>query len=46
MGGGGPKQESMAVRDLEQSQLSTAANNVEVAGNWDNSNCLGEVKTE
>jgi hypothetical protein len=33
MGGGGHKHESKAVRDLEQSQLSTAANNVEIAGN-------------
>jgi hypothetical protein len=33
MGGGRPKHESMAVRDVEQSQLSTAANNVEIPGN-------------
>jgi hypothetical protein len=33
MGGGRLKHESMAVRDLEQSQLSTAANNVEIPGN-------------
>jgi hypothetical protein len=33
MGGGRPKHESMAIRDVEQSQLSTAANNVEIAGN-------------
>jgi hypothetical protein len=33
MGGGRPRHESMAVRDLEQSQLSTASNNVEIAGN-------------
>jgi hypothetical protein len=33
MGGGRPRHESMLVRDLEQSQLSTAANNVEIAGN-------------
>jgi hypothetical protein len=35
MRGGRSKHESMAVRDLilEQSQFSTAANNVEIAGN-------------
>jgi hypothetical protein len=33
MGGGAPRHESMAIRNLEQSQLSTAANNVEIAGN-------------
>jgi hypothetical protein len=33
MGGGRPRHESIAVRDLEQSQLSTAANNLEIAGN-------------
>jgi hypothetical protein len=33
MGGGRPKHGSMAVRDLEQSQLSTAANNEEIASN-------------
>jgi hypothetical protein len=33
MGGGGPKHESMAVRDLEQYKLSTAANNVHITGN-------------
>jgi hypothetical protein len=30
MGGGMPKHESMAVRDVEQNQLSTAANNIEI----------------
>jgi hypothetical protein len=33
MGEGKPGHESMAVRNLEQSQLSTAANNVDIAGN-------------
>jgi hypothetical protein len=33
MGGGRPKHGSMAVRDLEESQLSTAANNEEIASN-------------
>jgi hypothetical protein len=28
-----PRHESMAVRNLEQSKRSTAANNVEIAGN-------------
>jgi hypothetical protein len=32
MGGGRPKHESMAVRDVEQSQLAIAATNVEIAG--------------
>jgi hypothetical protein len=31
MGGGRARHESMDVRNLEQSQLSTAANNVEIA---------------
>jgi hypothetical protein len=33
MGGKRPRHKSKVVRDLEQSQLSTAANNVEIAGN-------------
>jgi hypothetical protein len=33
MGGGKPKHGSMAVRDLEQSQLSTASNNEDIASN-------------
>jgi hypothetical protein len=33
MGGGRPRHESMVVRDLKQSQISTAANNVEIVGN-------------
>jgi hypothetical protein len=32
MGGGRPRHESIAARDLGQSQLSTAANNVEITG--------------
>jgi hypothetical protein len=33
MGRGRPRNESMAVRNMKLSQLSTAANNVEIAGN-------------
>jgi hypothetical protein len=33
MGGERPRHESIAVRDMEQCKFSTAANNVQIAGN-------------
>jgi hypothetical protein len=36
--------EGLTMNHLEQSQLSSDANNVEIAVNWDDSDCLGAVK--